>query len=154
MPPSMGLHYLIDGYNLLFALPDMPPGTWPEKRAQLLSFLEHRRPHGHNALTIVFDSREGLGDKLKQNNLTVIFTAGETADDYISAAVRRASHPRTLVVVSNDQGIRTLVKGTGARFISVEEFLKKSSSASRPRPDERDPGEDQDITDELTQKWL
>src|SRR5690349_21512057 len=108
----MAVHYLIDGYNLLFALPEIPKGTWPEKRAELLDFLERRRPHGNNALTVVFDSREGLGDKLRQNNLMVIFTAGETADDYISAYVRRASHPRMLIVVSNDQGIRTLVKGT------------------------------------------
>jgi predicted RNA-binding protein with PIN domain len=150
----MSLHYLIDGYNLLFALPEMPPGTWQEKRAHLLSLLELRRPHGNNALTIVFDSRQGLGDKFQQNKFTVIFTAGETADDYISAYVRRASHPRTLVVVSNDQGIRILVKGTGARFISVEEFLKKGASSPRPQRAERNPRDEQDITDEFSKKWL
>src|ERR1700687_3943000 len=115
----MAFHFLIDGYNLLYALPHLPPGSWPEKRRQLLTFLTARRPQGKNPATVVFDSREGLGDQFKDKDLTVVFTAGETADDWISAHVRQAANPRALIVVSNDKGVRALVRGTGARFQSA-----------------------------------
>ncbi len=32
-------HYFIDGYNLLFALPEMPSGAWMDKRQKLLRWL-------------------------------------------------------------------------------------------------------------------
>jgi predicted RNA-binding protein with PIN domain len=150
----MAVHYVIDGYNLLFALPEIPAGSWPEKRAELLDYLERRRPHGPNPATIVFDSRQGLGVTLQHHTLRVVFTAGETADDYISAWVRRASHPRMQVVVSNDQGIRTLIKGTGARFMSTDEFLKKASKVRGVRGPAPETPDAKDITEEFKKRWL
>src|SRR4051794_11164522 len=119
----MAFRYLIDGYNLLFALPQLPAGSWQEKRTRLLIFLQEKRPQGKNPATIVFDSREGLGDQAELGDLRVVFTAGETADDWISAKVRQTVNPQALVVVSNDLGIRTLVRGTGARFVTATDFL-------------------------------
>ncbi len=151
----MGFRYLIDGYNLLYALPEMPSGSWQDKRQALLAFLKKQRPQGNNALTVVFDSREGLGDRIQENDLTVVYTAGETADDWIGDQVRKAANPRALVVVSNDQGIRALVRGTGARFLNISEFLKGTFSArtSGHTPSEKPPA-DPEITDEFKEKWL
>src|SRR5262245_3523070 len=149
----MALHYLIDGYNLLYALPALPPGSWQEKRAQLLDFLRHRKPQGNNRVTVVFDSRQGLGEQLQVGDITVVFTAGETADDRLSEMVRQANNPRLLVVVTNDLGIRAMVRGTGARFLSCDDFLKKTlpkpfqERRTRPRPDAS-------IEEEFRKKWL
>ena len=106
----MALHYLVDGYNLLYALPDIPPGPWPTKREILIELLLTSQPQGHNRLTVVFDSRQGFGDHAKKGGIEIFYTASETADDWIARKVRETSNPRTLVVVSNDKGIRTMIR--------------------------------------------
>lgn len=151
----MAFHFLIDGYNLLYALPEIPPGSLEDKRNHLLKWLQERRPQGNNKLTVVFDSRQGSGDRLIGADMNVFFTAGETADECISDLVRAASHPRTLVVVSNDKGIQTHVRGTGARFIFASEFIQR---VHRPQaaPQATHPPDEilDEISEELKKKWL
>lgn len=150
------LHYLIDGYNVLFALPQMPPGTWLEKRVGLLLWLSQMRPQGKNLATVVFDSRQGLGDKGNYHEIDVIFTAGETADDWIIRRVRQAPNPRMLVVVSDDQGIHRMVKGTGVHGVSAREFIRRvktPAASSRPVP-ALEPALQDRITDEMRRRWL
>jgi len=149
----MSLHYLIDGYNLLYALPEMPPGAWPDKRASLVRWLQDRRPHGQNRVTVVFDSREGLGDQTRAGEFQIIYTAGETADDWISRRVREVSNPRVLVVVTDDQGLRRMIRGTGAKWASAKEFIKGGLSTLR-KPMAADKAPYDDITEELKKKWL
>ncbi len=149
----MSFHFLIDGYNLLYALPNIPPGSLQAKREALLKLIKTKRPHGNNAATVVFDSREGSGSRHPQGDLTIVFTAGETADDWISAKVRHTAQPRTLVVVSNDQGIHRDIKGTGAKFVTADDYWKKSmKEAPSARPSTR--VEDDAITEELRIKWI
>jgi predicted RNA-binding protein with PIN domain len=147
----MSFHYLIDGYNVLYAFPKMPPGTWEARRNALLQWLAKEKPHGNNAVTVVFDSHEGTGNRMRQGEMEVVYTAGETADDWISAQARTAKNPRALVVISNDKGIRDLVRGTGARWMSAESFIQKKSSrqvspVEKPKLD--------DITKEFEDRWL
>jgi predicted RNA-binding protein with PIN domain len=152
----MAIHYLIDGYNLIYAWPDIPRGSWQEKRQVLLDFLKQQRPQGKNPATVVFDSREGSGNQRRENDITVVYTAGGTADDWISDQVRREPNPRSIVVVSNDKGIQHLIRGTGARFLSADQFLKTASSPRPPknRTNDTSPEAAGEITDELKKKWL
>ena len=152
----MSVRYLIDGYNLLYAMDEMPSGSWQDKREKLIAFLKARRPQGQNPITVVFDNREGPGSQLQNQDVTIVFTSGETADDWIGTQVRQVPNPRSLVVVSNDQGIRNLVRGTGARFMAVKDFLKEAPSSGKPsNPTGRSaPSNDSEITDELKRKWL
>jgi predicted RNA-binding protein with PIN domain len=149
----MSLHYLIDGYNLLYALDAIPPGTWPEKRSAVLRFLKTHRLQGKNKMTVVFDNQEGGGSRQGEADFTVVYTAGESADEWLSAEVRRSSNPRILVVVSNDQGIRLLVRGTGARFATIDEFLKPLRKSLR-KPSLSERPVDDSITEEFKKKWL
>jgi predicted RNA-binding protein with PIN domain len=152
-------HYLLDGYNILFALPQMPPGTWQEKRLALLLWLIKTRPQGNNFVTAVFDSRQGLGDQGRYQDIDVVFTAGETADDWISRRVRRGPNPKLFVVVSDDQGIRKQIGGTGARWMSSQEFVARAKEPSAPKPQTplKLPSDNYDkdvITDEFRKRWL
>jgi predicted RNA-binding protein with PIN domain len=146
--------YLIDGYNLLYALPQMPAGSWQDKREALIAWLKKRRPQGKNAVTLVFDSRQGLGDRMVHDDITVVYTAGETADDWIGDQVRKVANPRALIVVSNDRGVQILVKGTGARFMSSTDFLPKASSSDAVSQKKDTAASRLDITEELKKKWL
>jgi predicted RNA-binding protein with PIN domain len=145
------LHYLLDGYNLLYALPEMPRGTWPEKRDALLRRLAQEGSQGANRVTVVFDSREGLGDRARVSGMDVIFTAAETADDWITRYVREVPQPRTLVVVTDDKGLWHMVRGTGAKVMTTADFWK---SRRRERSSPRDSGLHDSITDEMKKKWL
>lgn len=132
----------------------MPAGTWEQKRHALLQRLAREAPHGNNQITVVFDSREGSGDRSQLGSIEVVFTSGETADDWISHEVRRASNPLILVVVSDDQGVRLLVRGTGAKWLSNEDFWRqvKVPKAQHTTPE---PGmNSESITDEFKKKWL
>jgi predicted RNA-binding protein with PIN domain len=149
----MSLQYLIDGYNLLYALPEMPAGSWQDKRASLVRWLQDRRPYGQNRVIVVFDSREGLGDQTREGEFQIIYTAGETADDWISRRVRDVANPRVLVVVTDDQGLRRLIRGTGAKWISTKDFTRGSFSPKR-KPQAADNAPYDDITEELKKKWL
>src|SRR5690348_14965174 len=115
----MSLEYVIDGYNLLHALPSMPPGSWEQKRCHLLDRMASRRPHGRNRLTVVFDSHQGFGDRHMHGDIQVVYTAGETTDDWIIEYVRRTANPRLCVVVTDDKGLRAMIRGTGARWEST-----------------------------------
>ena len=149
----MAFHYIIDGYNLLYAFPEMPTGTWQDKRETLLRFLQTARPQGKNRCTVVFDSRQGLGDKYQTGELTVIFTQSETADDRISRIVRELGNANNVVVVSNDRGIQRLIGGTGAKFLKSDDFLKAAPKSQPPPPAANKEVRD-DITDEFKKKWL
>ena len=154
----MAFHYLIDGYNVLYALREIPSGTWQRKREQFLDFLRRRRPQGNNPVTVVFDSREGLGDQSRQGDFRILFTAGETADERIGTLVREAKNPREIRVVSNDRGIQTLIRGTGAKFVTATEFLKGNSPTPHGRsgrkPQSIGKPEADEITQELKERWL
>jgi predicted RNA-binding protein with PIN domain len=149
------LHYLIDGYNLLFALPQMPPGTWLEKRLGLLLWLTQVRPQGRNEATVVFDNRQGWGSQENHHGIAIVYTSGETADDWISNKVREIKNPRVLVVVSNDKGIQRMIKGTGAKWLSAHDFLAAAKTQrSRVTPQGMAAGDRDLITDELKRQWL
>jgi predicted RNA-binding protein with PIN domain len=148
----MSQHYVVDGYNLLYALPEMPAGSWEDKRNSLLKSLLDRRPHGANRLTVVFDSREGFGNREMHQTIEVIFTAGETADEWITAFVRKTPQPRSVIVVTDDKGLQRMIRGTGAKSLGAKEFWSRVPTArSQPSP----PTEElKDITEELKKKWL
>lgn len=150
----MALHYLIDGYNLLYALPDIPPGAWPEKRDIFLKLLETSQPQGRNKMTVIFDSREGSGGKEMRGPVEVIYTAGETADDWLIAYVRKVANPRMCIVVTDDQTLRRMIRGTGARSIPTRDFLKPTSPKDARKPHVLDPNTKDQITDELKKRWL
>jgi predicted RNA-binding protein with PIN domain len=150
----MALHYLVDGYNLLYALPDIPPGPWPTKRDIFLKLLETSRPQGRNKLTVVFDNRQGAGERSMYGPVEVVFTSGESADDWLIMYVRKTDHPRTCVVVTNDQAIRRLIRGTGARWMNTRDFLKPTLRESPNTPERLDSGTQDEITEEFKKRWL
>jgi predicted RNA-binding protein with PIN domain len=150
----VSLHYLIDGYNLLYALPEIPPGPWATKREVFLSVLANSNPQGKNRMTVVFDSRDGGGSRTQRGAIEIVYTAGETADDWIIAAVRKTPNPRVTVVVTNDQTIRRLIRGTGAKWLSTQDFLKKSPDRPKETRPEADSTDSEEITEEFKKKWL
>jgi predicted RNA-binding protein with PIN domain len=150
----MSLHFLIDGYNLMYALPEIPAGTLEQKREAVLALVLRHALLGKNQMTVVFDSRQGLGDNARKGSVHVVFTAGGTADDWISDRVRAVDNPRTVVVVTNDKGIHQMIHGTGAKAMEIPEFLARGRLVAPKAADCAPPVDREGITEAMKKEWL
>ena len=163
----MALHYILDGYNIIKAETNarLSRGTLQEQREGLIALLKESGAGGssRNRVTVVFDGPfdapflDNLSSRYYSGEIEVIFSEGETADRKIEEAVLASERPAEVVVVSNDRGIQRLLGGSGASFMSVEEFTPRLFRAPREgRPDGAvvDEGSRQNIDDEFKKKWL
>lgn len=119
------MHYLIDGYNLLFR--NLKAGdTLQDKRKELTTSLEKKLSVlGINA-TLIFDShyREDEGSRGHLHNLEIIFTNhGETADAYILKMLKESSAPQTFTVVTSDKVLARLCRLKLAHTEEVDAFM-------------------------------
>ncbi len=72
---------------------------------------------------MVFDSKDFFAAKGKAGDIEIRFSRGQSADDTIVDLVAEASHPKQIVVVTNDRGLKQRIQGTGAKTMGVGEFL-------------------------------
>lgn len=154
----MGLHYVIDGYNLIKSTPALNKSNLCDSRQALLNLLDIHRPQGNNKVSVVFDGKDGVFSSQKKSCAQVIFTKNQSADDKIKEIIQASRNPANIVVVTNDRDIRFFARQYSAGFKSVEEFLSKFNSKSPPLLDEgKKPLSafiEADITEEMRRIWL
>jgi predicted RNA-binding protein with PIN domain len=154
----MSLHYILDGYNIIKHPEFYAINKSKDKRPLLIKFIEEKRPCGskNNKVTLVFDG-EGL-PLAKGENLDIIFSHNETADDKIREMVSRAKNPKNMVVVTDDREIKFFIKSYGARPEGVEEFIEKAKGPSQELQEtpkiELTYSQVQKINAELKRIWL
>jgi predicted RNA-binding protein with PIN domain len=158
------MSYLIDGYNLLFAL-GLPPGqvgpTGLQKaRRRLLDLL--RAAHGAeaSAVTVVFDAAgapPGAAEVQEYQGLQVRFAIRQPeADDLIELLIRKDSTPRQLTVVSDDHRIQTAAQRRQCVVLGCGDYLdwlEQQRRAKRP-PARQTPTKPAASSAEDTQHWL
>src|SRR5207253_461821 len=104
------MSYLIDGYNLLYALGVLPnsdePGSLQKSRVCLLQLLRSALPDEGTGITVVFDAANapaGAVEVFNYQGIQVRFAIHEEqADDLIEAMIADEQTPSQLTVVSND----------------------------------------------------
>ncbi len=148
--------YIVDGYNLLFSSTFK---EWIRKtdlhsaRGHLIAFVRSYLPA---RVIIVFDGREEYPQIEIEG---VVFTRGESADEYIKRFVRNHPNPSQVTVVSNDRSIQGFARSMGARVMGVNEFLSKRKESRRnpkryPQSGFKvSPREMKEITEELKKEW-
>ena len=156
--------YLIDGYNLLYAMGVLLPGrTGPhvleKARLRLLGLLTGAYRERSAAVTVVFDAKHappGVPEALEHQGIHVVFAVHEAeADDLIEQLIRRASAPQHLTVVSNDHRIQQAARRRHCVVQGCGDFLDWLEREHRPR--RAPPGEDakpDHVSAEDTQRWL
>ena len=104
-----------------------------DARGDLIRFIEIHRPQGsfNNPVTIVFDGQIGMDGEPNASSVKVIFSSGESADEYIKRAVSRSPHKKSTVVVTDDRDIQLSVRAQGAQVKSVDEFLGRRKEAAK-----------------------
>jgi predicted RNA-binding protein with PIN domain len=155
------MRYLIDGYNLLYAMGVLAgrkgPGGLEKARLRLLGLLSGA--HGQQApeITVIFDATGAPRDvpaEQYHQGIHVRFAHRREADDLIEELLRQAA-PRSVTVVSDDHRIqqaarrrRCLVRGCGEYLDELDRRRR-----SRPPPVEQD-DKPRAATGEETRHWL
>ncbi len=140
------MHYLIDGYNLLYQVGVLagragPSGLEKARRALLGRLSAHFGAEAAN-VTVIFDAARApptASDTMEYEGVRVHFTRHELADDRIEELIRRAAAPKDLTVVSNDRRIREAALRRRCRVVECVEFW--ASLAERPPVPEPPEGE-------------
>jgi predicted RNA-binding protein with PIN domain len=127
--------YVIDGYNLMFALGLAPrPGSLSLERArlQLIDYLAERIGSDAGEVSVIFDAvrSAGAADRTYRG-IHMCFSVGQTADDLIEEYLNTETNLSRLTVVSNDNRIRLAAQRRGCTAWSCGTFIDWMQSGSR-----------------------
>jgi len=159
----MSLQYIIDGYNIinhpLFARTHKAS---PNIHQSLIKFIKTKRLTGSakNKVMIVFDGYPpGAGRSYEDREMSMIFSRKISADEFIKKLVEESAQRKSIVVVSNDNEIKSMIKYLGARHQAIEDFVgekEKSAShkAKEPIKAELSFSQMHKINEELKKIWL
>jgi predicted RNA-binding protein with PIN domain len=162
----MSLQYIIDGCNIIHHPLFLRENNKkiPDKRVALLELINIRKLSGspRNRVTVVFDGF--CGQELMLNlgsvrqDITVIFSGKETADEWIRKTVESSTSCASTVLVSDDKEIQFMSRLFRAKFLGVEEFLSSRKDKGKKSKDAEESGisftEKERINRELRKLWL
>jgi predicted RNA-binding protein with PIN domain len=147
-PPEAGLPYLIDGHNLIAALPDLSLQD-PEDEQKLIKRMHDFCSRSRHKAIIFFDQGHVAGRPFRSGAwLQIRFVRPpRTADDAIRVELDRIGREApNWIVVTSDREIQAAARQAGAKFISSPDFIRQldagkgSGDASKPErtldPDE------------------
>src|SRR5262245_18910529 len=130
------MRYLIDGYNLLFAIGWLLRQDQPQRRrwARQRLLTELVAWHGDDAgqVTVVFDAGDGFRGAAAEetvHGVRVLYALRQQADDLIEELIRKDPDPRHLTVVSNDHRLQQAARH---RHCPVLACLDYHDQVSRP----------------------
>jgi predicted RNA-binding protein with PIN domain len=155
--------YLIDGYNLLYALgvlrKRMGPDGLDQARQNLLGVLRGSFGDESADVTVVFDAAHpppGVPAETEYQGIHVRFAIGmAAADDLIEVLIRKASAPRHLTVVSDDHRIQKAARRRHCVVKGCGDFLQELERRRKPPPAPPDePPKPAGVSREETQHWL
>ncbi|MGA8163726.1 MAG: NYN domain-containing protein [Waddliaceae bacterium] len=161
------MHYLIDGYNLLFRMAGARDDL-RSQREQLIAELTEKIEFLKLNVSLVFDSHSQEGDRSRSHfhSLEICFTAeGETADAYILSKLKSAKNPSQETVVTSDKTLAWKARRHLARTEAPEVFLswvhqrydnRKQQKKKEKHPSDTAPSSSQEVfqKDPEMRRWL
>jgi hypothetical protein len=133
--------YLIDGHNLIGALPAISLSD-PEDEERLMRLLARYFQRTGTRAHVYFDRRApGARKAFRRGPLQVHFIAApRTADQAISAHLQRLKgEARNYTVVSSDRAVRAAAARAGARILSSQDFAARLGGDPGRRREEKPP---------------
>jgi hypothetical protein len=144
--------YLIDGHNVIAALPDIDLDD-PDDEAQLVLKLRSWAARQRAKAVIVFDGGlpGGFSRTLSGGGLEVTFAARHhsTADRVIQARLRRLPDAGNWTVVSSDREVLESAYAAGARTMSAQAFAARLERPQRVRQEKPAEPDEEEV-----EEWL
>jgi len=132
--------HLVDGYNVLHKcgwLKSLLRQDLETAREALIDKVAHYCVQTGARVTIVFDGRgPQLPEHVAHNrgvpSLAVIYSPAKlTADAVIERMVYESPQKMSVIVVTNDRGVRDLCRGMGSLVMDAQNFLNSIRDCSR-----------------------
>ena len=121
--------YLIDGYNLMFAVGlasrSLPKHGLERARTRFLDWLADAARGRDGLLRVVFDAQNGPmpSSEYGHGGVRVAFAFRQTADEMIDELVHADPLPARLTVVSNDNQVRDAARHRRCAVLSCQAFV-------------------------------
>lgn len=119
------MHYVIDGYNLLFRILTVGKDL-ATRREHFIEQLNKKIQALQINVSIIFDSGYQIDPSYKSHykHLEIQFTSmGITADEWIIAFVKRSKNLNKEIIITSDKDLATKVRNEGGKTESVEDFV-------------------------------
>ena len=150
------MHYLIDGHNLIAAMPGISLED-PEDEAKLVLMLRSWTAAGsRRRATIFFDGGlpGGPDRELSTGVVKVIFaSAGRTADNLLISRINEARNPAEHTLVSSDRAVTSVAVARRMPHLTSQEFarrLQETRETTGAPPESDDP----EVNEEELADWL
>lgn len=144
--------FLIDGHNVIAALPDIAL-TDPHDEAKLVLKLRAWAGRGRRKATVVFDGGVpgGYSRRLSGGGLEVVFASRRhtDADSIIRARLRHLRDGPNWTVVSSDHEVLNAARRAGARTLTAQAFTQQLAPAPRLNL-----GKPEDVSADDVEQWL
>jgi predicted RNA-binding protein with PIN domain len=159
----MSARYVIDGYNLLYALGISAgcsgPDALEQSRRRLLALLADGFGDECPAATIVFDAAGApplARGREEYRGLAVRYAVRhDEADDLIEFLIQHSSTPRQLTVISDDRRLQQAARRRDCTAQGCNEFVAWLARRQRERQRQATPPEKcEGLSAEETQRWL
>lgn len=137
------MHYLVDGYNLLFRVLQQK-APLEQTRRVLIEELNATISSLNFHVTLVFDGAKGSPPPTLKTHFKAIAliytTEGQSADDHILEEISLSRHPAEITVVTNDRELREKSRRLGTETLTIDAFLSRlmqrlsKKKSNRPLP--------------------
>ena len=138
LEPPKTEYLLVDGYNIIFAWPDLQAlarSSLEDARKALVELLANFHGFHPCELILVFDAYKvhgGIGHQEEIQGIHLVYTKeAETADNYIEKTIRRIARRRDsrVRVATSDALEQVIILGGGATRVSAREFRAEVEQA-------------------------
>ncbi|MBQ6492445.1 MAG: NYN domain-containing protein [Erysipelotrichaceae bacterium] len=123
------LLYLIDGYNVMHAMDDIPLNDLISAREKVIDLVCDFSGYVSAYCVLVFDAYlqdSGKTNVSRRDNISIVYTrSGQTADMYIEQQSEKLKDEYRLIVVTSDAMEQYLVFAHEAQRLSSREFLAR-----------------------------
>jgi predicted RNA-binding protein with PIN domain len=157
------MRYLIDGYNLMYAMGLLSKQTRREAlepaRKRLLDFLRDRFGEETARVAVVFDAAGAPRQTPAEEHyrgVHVYYALVDEADDLIEELIRREKTPHDLTVVSDDRRLRDAARHRDCQTLRCLDFVEEIAfPEARAEILPTDPAAKPELpSPEETQEWM
>ena len=135
------MHLIIDGYNIMHALPvreEWSGRSFQDRRASFLDSLKGYAVGRSHRITVVFDGAKGgdaQGGAETYAGIQVLYSArGVEADQVLRDIIERAASPEDVLLVTSDKSVSEYARSLGASVARADELIRKLRPSTSPVP--------------------